>query len=148
GVLPPGTAPGLAFAVLAAMLAAAAVGALRGQRGGSWALVAWGPLLLVLMVEIATGVISGWRVEAMLGGASVQVFVVGGALFAPVGQLRTHRDSLAASLTEDPLTGVSNRRALARALPRLIGNARDAGQPLSAVFVDVDHFKRINDLDG
>src|SRR5690606_9204285 len=86
GVLPPSTAPGLAFAVLAAMLAAAAVGALRGQRGGSWALVAWGPLLLVLMVEIATGVISGWRVEAMLAGASVQVFVLGAALFAPVGQ--------------------------------------------------------------
>ncbi|GHF29282.1 diguanylate cyclase (GGDEF)-like protein [Deinococcus metalli] len=44
----------------------------------------------------------------------------------------------------DPLTGLENRRA---ALARL-NSAFDAGSPLSAVLVDVDHFKTVNDTLG
>jgi two-component system cell cycle response regulator len=47
----------------------------------------------------------------------------------------------------DPLTGSLNRRAFFR----LAGEACDravSGKPLSAVMMDIDHFKKINDLYG
>lgn len=49
---------------------------------------------------------------------------------------------------EDELTGLSNRRALDVRLPELIEAARRSGQPLSVVALDLDHFKRINDVFG
>lgn len=48
----------------------------------------------------------------------------------------------------DPLTGLANRRvALERGVLELEGTRR-RGQPLSALMIDVDHFKSINDRHG
>jgi diguanylate cyclase (GGDEF)-like protein len=47
--------------------------------------------------------------------------------------------------SEDPLTGVYNRRALAEFGLREIARARRHGAPLSAILVDIDYFKKIND---
>ena len=44
----------------------------------------------------------------------------------------------------DPLTGVLNRRGLTERLEGLLGN----GGPVSLVFADLDHFKRVNDDRG
>jgi diguanylate cyclase (GGDEF)-like protein len=51
-------------------------------------------------------------------------------------------------LFEDPLTGVSNRRYLLRQLDRLVANARRHGHALSALMLDVDRFKELNDEHG
>ncbi|GAP67206.1 diguanylate cyclase [Mizugakiibacter sediminis] len=48
----------------------------------------------------------------------------------------------------DPLTGVNNRRALAEHAARLIAAAQRDGRPFSALMVDADHFKRVNDRYG
>ena len=53
----------------------------------------------------------------------------------------------AESLT-DPLTGVANRKHLDEFLESAVGQARRAGQPLSLLMVDVDHFKMFNDVHG
>jgi diguanylate cyclase len=53
----------------------------------------------------------------------------------------------AESLT-DPLTGVANRKHLDEFLVQAVRQARQAGQPLSLLMVDVDHFKMFNDLHG
>ncbi|HXH92720.1 MAG TPA: GGDEF domain-containing protein [Thermoanaerobaculia bacterium] len=45
----------------------------------------------------------------------------------------------------DPLTGISNRRALGEECARVIAAARRRGHRLAVLLVDVDHFKRIND---
>jgi two-component system cell cycle response regulator len=45
----------------------------------------------------------------------------------------------------DALTGVGNRRKLEQALESEIAHARRTGLPLTAIMLDVDHFKRIND---
>ena len=50
--------------------------------------------------------------------------------------------------TTDPLTGVYNRRSLDRFLAREIERSRRYGHPLSALWVDIDEFKRINDQFG
>jgi diguanylate cyclase (GGDEF)-like protein len=48
----------------------------------------------------------------------------------------------------DELTGLWNRRYIERMLPQAVRNAHAGGGPLSAVMVDADHFKAINDTFG
>ncbi|MGE0310345.1 MAG: diguanylate cyclase [Lautropia sp.] len=48
----------------------------------------------------------------------------------------------------DPLTGISNRRALDEALAEQCLLTLTNGQPLCIVMVDIDHFKRVNDRAG
>lgn len=45
----------------------------------------------------------------------------------------------------DELTGVANRRLLIERLAREVERARRSERPLSALMVDLDHFKRVND---
>jgi diguanylate cyclase (GGDEF)-like protein len=51
------------------------------------------------------------------------------------------------SLT-DGLTGLANRAALLDALDRAIGAQRRAGTPFALVCLDLDGFKKVNDLEG
>ncbi|WP_448585969.1 diguanylate cyclase [Thermaurantiacus sp.] len=48
----------------------------------------------------------------------------------------------------DPLTGLLNRRGLLEALRRQFEEAIAMDQPLGLAFVDIDHFKKINDKWG
>lgn len=50
--------------------------------------------------------------------------------------------------TRDPLTGVLNRRSLFEGMKTLLDETEAAGEPLSAIMVDIDHFKSINDRFG
>lgn len=57
---------------------------------------------------------------------------------------RAQRSSLRDLAHTDPLTGIANRRAAARAIEK----ALTAGHCVTVVLVDIDHFKRINDTYG
>ncbi|MEE4245934.1 MAG: GGDEF domain-containing protein [Kangiellaceae bacterium] len=48
----------------------------------------------------------------------------------------------------DPLTGTKNRRCLYQAMSKEIARAKRNAQPISCLFIDVDHFKKINDVHG
>ena len=48
----------------------------------------------------------------------------------------------------DALTGVSNRRALITSLSETLAFAKRHGMPFWVVFIDLDHFKQINDQFG
>ncbi|GAM00294.1 hypothetical protein SP5_028_00050 [Sphingomonas parapaucimobilis NBRC 15100] len=48
----------------------------------------------------------------------------------------------------DPLTGLTNRRGLYRAGPRMLAEAAMHGEGLHALVLDLDHFKAINDRHG
>jgi diguanylate cyclase (GGDEF)-like protein len=65
---------------------------------------------------------------------------------------RTQLQQTISELTElslrDPLTGLFNRRGLSERLVEELSRARRYGAPLSLMMVDIDHFKRINDLYG
>jgi|GEM_PF-1398361 len=50
--------------------------------------------------------------------------------------------------TQDPLTGLYNRRGLREMGQREIERARRFNRPLSALMLDVDHFKKFNDTYG
>ena len=48
----------------------------------------------------------------------------------------------------DPLTGVNNRRYVERRLREEVGRIDRQGCPLACLYIDVDHFKSVNDLYG
>ena len=54
----------------------------------------------------------------------------------------------ASRANRDPLTGLLNRRGFDEALQDSLAGAARTGQPLTAVLLDLDHFKQINDSAG
>lgn len=72
-----------------------------------------------------------------------------------VSQLGESQRALARELDEarrsaliDGLTDAWNRRAMDEILEREFARARREGSPLTVAMIDVDHFKRVNDLHG
>ncbi|WP_455922543.1 diguanylate cyclase domain-containing protein [Pseudomonas putida] len=63
-------------------------------------------------------------------------------------KLRNAHAALEILAMQDALTGLANRRQLDAALPHEIGRARRNGKALGLIMIDVDHFKRFNDLYG
>lgn len=59
-----------------------------------------------------------------------------------------NRERLRLHTLIDALTGVRNRRGFEESLEKETARARRTGQPLTAMFVDLDHFKRVNDQYG
>lgn len=75
----------------------------------------------------------------------------------PVRMLGAHNDLTAAKeleerlrrmASEDPLTGLANRRGFEDHGRWAVANLRRTGEPLSVAILDLDHFKRINDTYG
>lgn len=58
------------------------------------------------------------------------------------------RTSLELQATTDALSGLPNRRALEQHLTHQVEVARNRGTSLSAVVLDIDHFKKVNDTYG
>jgi diguanylate cyclase (GGDEF)-like protein len=50
--------------------------------------------------------------------------------------------------TLDPLTGAYNRRVFHEIAERELARARRAGQPLSIIILDIDHFRAVNEKHG
>lgn len=48
----------------------------------------------------------------------------------------------------DTLTGIANRRMFVETLHHALDRARRSGKPLALAYLDIDHFKRINDSHG
>ncbi|HAA33048.1 MAG TPA: GGDEF domain-containing protein [Cyanobacteria bacterium UBA8553] len=63
-------------------------------------------------------------------------------------KLMQTNDLLSTMALADPLTELSNRRAMEWELPRQIQSARRYATPLSLIMVDVDYFKSVNDNYG
>ena len=62
--------------------------------------------------------------------------------------LRLETRSLAEIARTDPLTGALNRKGLADELMRIVRLGEGQTFPMTLVFIDIDHFKRINDSQG
>ena len=62
--------------------------------------------------------------------------------------LRLETRSLAEIARTDPLTGALNRKGLADELMRIVRSDQGRTFPMALVFIDIDHFKRINDARG
>jgi diguanylate cyclase (GGDEF)-like protein len=83
-----------------------------------------------------------WEVATLEALADIAVLV---------GNELERRDlvrSLAIDARTDVLTGMANRRAWDQELPSALRHAERLGHPLTAVLIDVDHFKAFNDNYG
>jgi diguanylate cyclase (GGDEF)-like protein len=58
------------------------------------------------------------------------------------------REKLRTQALRDPLTGLYNRRYMEDVLERYANLAARSGQAVSAIMIDLDHFKRLNDEHG
>lgn len=70
-----------------------------------------------------------------------------GALLYPLRNALLYQQAVEAAQT-DPLTGLHNRAALERHLPRELAASQRGTRPLAMLVIDLDHFKRINDTLG
>ncbi|MCC5949285.1 MAG: GGDEF domain-containing protein [Nitriliruptoraceae bacterium] len=129
------------------------------RRGG---LVAGIAVLVVSAVLVATAVARA--VVAGDGPPGVAILYLGRvhgflaallALVVAIASLREqlHRalaraEALAERATTDPITGLANRWSAEEALERGRDAANRYGHTLSVVLLDLDHFKRINDVHG
>lgn len=63
-------------------------------------------------------------------------------------ELKNANETIETLARTDGLTGLANRRMLEETLPREVARAGRLNESLSIIFVDVDHFKPINDEFG
>lgn len=123
-----------------------------GNRQAGYFLLSWSPLLLFLIAR-ATQELNAWYLPTWMeyGFAATMAFasliiVVG--LADRTAQVLRERDQAAHLAQSDPLTGELNRRAILTQLNEAWA-ATDAGLlPMAVLFLDIDHFKQINDRYG
>ncbi|MBK9064897.1 MAG: diguanylate cyclase [Acidobacteria bacterium] len=65
-----------------------------------------------------------------------------------LAELEAKNELLERLALTDPLTGLANRRAFEEALSTETARATRHGKPLSLLFLDLDHFKDVNDRHG
>ena len=94
--------------------------------------------------------VNGREIEAhrLAGGDRVRVGAFVATYVAAGDATGRHLEELARLARKDPLTGLPNRRALEEELSRAVARALRAGTPLSALVLDVDRFKQVNDRHG
>ena len=131
------------------VMVAAAAGVLRGHRASYFVFFSWLPMLVLLAISIA-GVTGPWNAPAWLSHAFPASFVLAGlvlmiGLSDTLQQLRRDRDHASRLATFDGLTGAMSRPAIEARLKAAVEEAHKGRLPLSVVFFDIDHFKRIND---
>src|SRR3954471_16426672 len=97
------------------------------------------PRLLVetLMNELASAATRATKLEAQFVEKSRELDIIRQSLSQSEERART-----------DTLTGLPNRRALEEFFRAAQAESMESGQPLSALLIDIDHFKRFNDNFG
>jgi diguanylate cyclase (GGDEF)-like protein len=84
--------------------------------------------------------------------SAVFVIATAAAIVSTFGFLQLHKERAEGEAmrmaTLDPLTGAYNRRTFHEIAERELSRARRAGQPLSIIVLDIDHFRPVNDKYG
>ncbi len=90
----------------------------------------------------------GWWDTRMGVLTVMNALVVVGLSAYVIGRWRAREEMVRSLSNHDDLTGLANRRYLGAVLAREFERARRYGRPLSCAIVDIDHFKRVNDVFG
>jgi diguanylate cyclase (GGDEF)-like protein len=89
-----------------------------------------------------------WIVFSMIAALAVIVLSLFSRSLASRSRLETLSVALADAARTDSVTGLANRRSLEESLIRASAYANRYGESLSALMIDFDDFKRINDTRG
>ncbi len=126
----------------------------RGSRAAGWFLVAWSLMeAFTIAATVRLLVAPNAEPDRLLYDAEPFSMVIAAVLVALALADRLREQRLALSDAErraqtDSLTGVLNRRSLIERLDAACLRARARGLPISLLFIDLDHFKQINDTFG
>lgn len=124
----------------------------RGSRQAGFCFTAWIPLTLasnLFILAIFARSAPGWVVEMVLPACVVLTsLMLVFALADRMSALRRERDRAASDAERDGLTGALNRRGIDLRLSRALAEARRRHEVLAVLFVDIDHFKKVNDQFG
>jgi diguanylate cyclase (GGDEF)-like protein len=125
-----------------------------GNRAAGWFLIAWA-LLCTFQILTALRLLYSRADDAqgLLYYGLAPSMVAAAVLIALGTSDRLRAQSLALTDAErraqtDPLTGVLNRRSLIERLDAACMRAKARGGPISVLFIDLDHFKEVNDSRG
>ena len=88
------------------------------------------------------------RVVRAISDAQREVLLLLARRIVAALDMRVELASLKVLSSTDPLTGLCNRRAFENRLAEEVKRARRYRTPLSLLLLDIDHFKRFNDLLG
>lgn len=154
--LPPAGLSRLAMAMDAGFVAGCVVvfalglASLRRHRADATAaLAAVLPFLTMAVMDLADScLLIEYRVEAIQLSITWFLTVSAYVLNLRLGQLRRQRDEMRALADTDGLTGLPNRRAGLKRLEQHMRDARTGDGTLAVGFLDIDLFKRINDVHG
>jgi diguanylate cyclase (GGDEF)-like protein len=126
----------------------------RGSRSAGWFLIAWTLLEAFTIATTVRLLLNSSEEHDLVVYLGLPLSMVAAALLIALGIADRLRDQRRA-LTEaerhaqiDSLTGVLNRRSLIERLDAACLRARARGLPISLLFIDLDHFKEINDSFG
>lgn len=128
----------------------------RGNRAAGWFLIAWALLCTFQIATTAVWLVSDWREEkadTLLYYGLAPSMVAAAVLIALGVADRMRAQNVALTEAErraqtDALTGVLNRPTLIERFDAACLRMQRRGLPLSVLFIDLDHFKQINDTRG
>ncbi len=127
----------------------------RGNRAAGWFLIAWALLEgFTITAAVRFLIVPSADSSPLLYYYGLPLSMVASAVLIALGvadRLRAQRLALTEAerrAQTDPLTGVLNRRSLIERLDAACLRARARGLPISLLFIDLDHFKEINDSFG
>jgi diguanylate cyclase (GGDEF)-like protein len=134
------------------LLFSALFAAVRGSRPAWFFLLGWTPLLVLTAMTSAqvTGALPtlDWLNDASIAMGAFEAIVLSLGLADRALTMRHDRDSARVLADRDALTNLLNRRAWTEAANRMLAEAIDEGQPIALLFLDLDHFKVLNDRQG
>ncbi|MFN2323450.1 MAG: GGDEF domain-containing protein [Trueperaceae bacterium] len=128
------------FYLVPVLFAGATISRGAGRTMAIVSAAAWGYAEVVAGVSYSAGWVPIWNSAVRLA-----FFLIVTELVQAVRQ--AHADERERS-REDPLTGIANRRAFSAHLEQSLSRSRRDGRPFTVAFVDLDHFKEVNDTLG
>ncbi len=122
------------------------------RRHASIVLLSWLPLLVFTMIRalrFSDGERAGpWLEYGIPWWLAFTAVALGLGLAHRMLTFRRERDSAKAHAERDALTGVLNRGAIEHRLDWALIERQREGIPVSLLFIDLDHFKQVNDRWG
>ncbi len=102
---------------------------------------------VILAVDPLQAFVFPTMLQSVVFVAAAGSAIAGTFAFILLQRERADREALHLA-TIDPLTGAYNRSTFHEIAEREISRARRAGQPLSIIIVDIDHFRPVNESFG
>jgi diguanylate cyclase (GGDEF)-like protein len=134
------------------LLISALLAGVRGSRQAWFFLLGWTPLLVLTAMTSAqvTGALPNldWLNDASIAMGAFEAIVLSLGLADRALTMRHDRDNVRVLADRDALTNLLNRRAWTEAANHMLAEAIGEAQPIALLFMDLDHFKVLNDRHG